>query len=273
MAEMSSQRPARRRRRSPALAGAELIRSLVPTLPNEPGVYRMLDERGEVLYVGKAKSLRKRVPAYAKAQGLSARLQRMVALTRAMEFVTTASEVEALLLEANLIKRYRPPFNIVLRDDKSFPYIFLRTDHEFPLIGKHRGAKRPETEYFGPFASAGAVNDTLNALLKAFPLAQLPRQHLQHPHPALPAVPDQALLGALRRPDRRRGLRPDRRGGARVPVRPVGRGADPPAGRDAARPAASSTSSAPPCCATGSRRWRTSRRARASTPRRSTTPT
>ena len=153
-----------------ALAGAELIRSLVPTLPNEAGVYRMLDERGEALYVGKAKSLKKRVPAYAKAQGLPARLQRMVALTRAMEFVTTASEVEALLLEANLIKRYRPAFNIVLRDDKSFPYIFLRTGHEFPLIGKHRGAKRPGTEYFGPFASAGAVNDTLNALLKAFPL-------------------------------------------------------------------------------------------------------
>ena len=94
----------------------------------------------------------------------------MVALTRAMEFVTTASEVEALLLEANLIKRYRPTFNIVLRDDKSFPYIYLARDHDFPLIGKHRGAKRPEAEYFGPFASAGAVNDTLNALLKAFPL-------------------------------------------------------------------------------------------------------
>ena len=152
------------------LTGAELIRSLLPTLPNEAGVYRMLDERGEVLYVGKAKSLRKRVAAYAKTQGQSARLQRMVALTRAMEFVTTASEVEALLLEANLIKRYRPTFNIVLRDDKSFPYIYLRKDHDFPLIGKHRGAKRPATEYFGPFASAGAVNDTLNALLKAFPL-------------------------------------------------------------------------------------------------------
>ena len=151
-------------------AGAALIRSLVSTLPNEPGVYRMLDERGEPLYVGKAKSLRRRVPAYAKSQGLTARLQRMVALTRSMEFVTTASEVEALLLEANLIKRLRPTFNIVLRDDKSFPYIFLRTDHEFPLLGKHRGAKRPGTEYFGPFASAGAVNDTLNALLKAFPI-------------------------------------------------------------------------------------------------------
>ena len=151
-------------------AGAALIRSLVSTLPNEPGVYRMLDERGEPLYVGKAKSLRRRVPAYAKSQGLTARLQRMVALTRSMEFVTTASEVEALLLEANLIKRLRPTFNIVLRDDKSFPYIFLRTDHEFPLLGKHRGAKRAGTEYFGAFASAGAVNDTLNALLKAFPI-------------------------------------------------------------------------------------------------------
>jgi excinuclease ABC subunit C len=152
------------------LVGAELIRSLLPTLPHAAGVYRMLDGRGEVLYVGKAKSLKKRVPAYAKTQGLSARLRRMVALTRSMEFVTTASEVEALLLEANLIKRHRPAFNIVLRDDKSFPYIYLRTGHKFPLIGKHRGAKRPETEYFGPFASAGAVNDTLNALLKAFPL-------------------------------------------------------------------------------------------------------
>ncbi len=156
--------------RPAALTGAELIRSLLPTLPNDAGVYRMLDERGDVLYVGKAKSLKKRVPAYTKPQVLPARLQRMIALTRSMEFVTTASEVEALLLEANLIKRYRPTFNIVLRDDKSFPYIFVRHGHEFPLIGKHRGAKRPDTEYFGPFASAGAVNETLNALLKAFPL-------------------------------------------------------------------------------------------------------
>jgi excinuclease ABC subunit C len=170
MADLAPVEPAGEPCRRSALAGAELIRSLVPTLPNEPGVYRMLDERGDVLYVGKAKSLRKRVPAYAKPQALPARLQRMVALTRAMEFVTTASEVEALLLEANLIKRYRPAFNIVLRDDKSFPYIFIRKGHDYPLIGKHRGAKRSGHDYFGPFASAGAVNDTLNALLKAFPL-------------------------------------------------------------------------------------------------------
>jgi excinuclease ABC subunit C len=154
----------------PALKGADLIRDLVTRLPNEPGVYRMLDEKGEALYVGKAKSLKKRVATYAKPQALPARLQRMVALTRQMEFVTTGSEVEALLLEANMIKRLRPPFNIVLRDDKSFPYIVIRGGHEFPLIGKHRGAKRPGDEYFGPFASAGAVNETLGALLKAFPL-------------------------------------------------------------------------------------------------------
>jgi excinuclease ABC subunit C len=170
MADLAPVEPVGELRERSALAGAELIRSLVPTLPNEPGVYRMLDERGDVLYVGKAKSLKKRVPAYAKPQALPARLQRMVALTRAMEFVTTASEVEALLLEANLIKRYRPAFNIVLRDDKSFPYIFIRKGHDYPLIGKHRGAKRAGHDYFGPFASAGAVNDTLNALLKAFPL-------------------------------------------------------------------------------------------------------
>lgn len=150
--------------------GAELIRTLLSTLPNEPGVYRMLGARAEVLYVGKAKSLRKRVAAYARPEALSARLKRMVALTREMEVITTGSEVEALLLEANLIKRWRPPFNIVLRDDKSFPYIVIDHNHEFPAIGKHRGARRPGCEYFGPFASAGAVNETLNALLKAFPL-------------------------------------------------------------------------------------------------------
>lgn len=152
------------------LAGAEFIKAQLRTLPNGPGVYRMLDSKGSLLYVGKAKSLKKRVASYTKPQALPTRIQRMVALTRSMEFVSTASEVEALLLESNLIKRHRPSFNIVLRDDKSFPYIYLRFDHEFPMIGKHRGSKRANTEYFGPFASAGAVNDTLNALLRAFPL-------------------------------------------------------------------------------------------------------
>lgn len=150
--------------------GADLIRRQLATLPNGPGVYRMLDERGQLLYVGKAASLRKRVAAYAQLAKLPTRLQRMVSLTRALEVTTTSSEVEALLLEANLIKRWRPLFNIVLRDDKSFPFIALRHDHPFPKLGKHRGAKRPGTDYFGPFASAGAVKETLNALLRAFPL-------------------------------------------------------------------------------------------------------
>jgi excinuclease ABC subunit C len=164
--------------RAPARAsGAALIQSHVPTLPNGPGVYRMLDARGDVLYVGKAKSLKKRLPAYAKPAALSARLQRMVALTHGLEVVSTASDVEALLLECNLIKRHRPPFNIVLRDDKSFPYIYVgkaTAQQPFPRIGRHRGAKRPDCDYFGPFASSGAVNQTLAALLRAFPLRSCP---------------------------------------------------------------------------------------------------
>ncbi len=155
---------------APSPRGVEVVRAQVPLLPNTPGVYRMLGERGDILYVGKARSLRKRVAAYTRPERLPARIRRMVALTRGMEFVTTESEVEALLLEANLIKRHRPPFNILLRDDKSFPYIFLRSDHPFPMIGKHRGARARGCEYWGPFASAGAVSETLTTLLKAFPL-------------------------------------------------------------------------------------------------------
>ena len=158
-------------------SGAALIHSHVPTLPNGPGVYRMLDAKGEVLYVGKAKSLKKRLPAYTKPAALSARLQRMVALTHGLEVVTTASDVEALLLECNMIKRHRPPFNIVLRDDKSFPYIYVGKatgEQPFPRIGRHRGAKRKDSDYFGPFASSGAVNETLAALLRAFPLRSCP---------------------------------------------------------------------------------------------------
>jgi excinuclease ABC subunit C len=168
----------RRASGSPARpSGAALIHSHVPTLPNGPGVYRMLDAKGDVLYVGKAKSLRKRLPAYTKPGALSTRLQRMVALTHGVEVVTTASDVEALLLECNMIKRHRPPFNIVLRDDKSFPYIYVgkaSAEQPFPRIGRHRGAKRKDIDYFGPFASSGAVNATLAALLRAFPLRSCP---------------------------------------------------------------------------------------------------
>jgi excinuclease ABC subunit C len=137
-------------------------------LKPKPGVYRMLDARGDVLYVGKARSLKARVANYTQIKGLSGRLMRMISQTRAMEIVTTNSEAEALLLEAQLIKRFRPPFNVLLRDDKSFPFILLRADHSFPRIQKHRGARKAKGSYYGPFASAGSVNTTINALQKLF---------------------------------------------------------------------------------------------------------
>jgi len=148
--------------------GVQAIRDMVKVLKPVPGVYRMLDTRGDVLYVGKARSLKARVANYTQIAGLSGRLQRMVSQTRAMEIITTNSEAEALLLEAQLIKRFRPPFNVLLRDDKSFPFILLRADHAFPRIQKHRGARRAKGNYYGPFASAGSVNATLNALQKLF---------------------------------------------------------------------------------------------------------
>ncbi|MET1411916.1 excinuclease ABC subunit UvrC [Roseibium sp. HPY-6] len=153
---------------TPAPRGVDVIANEVKRLPNGPGVYRMLDENGEVLYVGKARSLKKRVTSYTRLQGQSNRIMRMILATAAMEFVVTKTEPEALLLEANLIKRLRPRFNVLLRDDKSFPYILVTGDHESPAIVKHRGARKRKGEYFGPFASAGAVDRTINALQKAF---------------------------------------------------------------------------------------------------------
>ena len=149
-------------------AGVKAIRETVQTLSPRPGVYRMLDARGDVLYVGKARSLKARVANYTQVAALTNRLQRMVSQTRRMEIVTTNSEAGALLLEAQFIKRYRPPYNVLLRDDKSFPFILLRADHAFPRIHKHRGARRAKGNYYGPFASAGSVNKTLNALQKLF---------------------------------------------------------------------------------------------------------
>ncbi|WP_010164399.1 excinuclease ABC subunit UvrC [Sphingomonas sp. PAMC 26617] len=149
-------------------AGVAAIRNVLATLPIRPGVYRMLDARGEVLYVGKARALKNRVTNYTQVDRLTKRLQRMVAQTRSMMIVTTNNEAEALLLEAQLIKRYRPAYNVLLRDDKSFPFILLRADHDFPRIQKHRGARRAKGNYYGPFASAGSVNNTLNALQKLF---------------------------------------------------------------------------------------------------------
>ncbi len=150
------------------LRGAELIGEFVKRLPNSPGVYRMFNEAGDVLYVGKARSLKKRVSNYAQGRGHSNRITRMIAQTANMEFVTTRTETEALLLEANLIKRLRPRFNVLLRDDKSFPYILITGDHDAPAIFKHRGARNRNGDYFGPFASATAVGRTINALQRAF---------------------------------------------------------------------------------------------------------
>ncbi len=149
-------------------AGVSAIREVVKTLKPKPGVYRMLDARGDVLYVGKARALKNRVSNYTQVANLTNRLQRMVAQTRGMEIVTTNSEAEALLLEAQFIKRFRPPYNVLLRDDKSFPFILLREGHDFPRIMKHRGARKAKGSYYGPFASAGSVNTTINALQKLF---------------------------------------------------------------------------------------------------------
>jgi len=149
-------------------AGVAAIRNVLKTLPARPGVYRMQDARGDVLYVGKARALKNRVTNYTQVERLPKRLQRMVAQTRSMTIVTTNNEAEALLLEAQLIKRFRPAYNVLLRDDKSFPFILLRADHDFPRIQKHRGARRAKGNYYGPFASAGSVNNTLNALQKLF---------------------------------------------------------------------------------------------------------
>ena len=148
--------------------GVAAIRNVVQTLPVRPGVYRMQDARGDVLYVGKARALKNRVANYTQPAKLSNRLRRMIAQTRSMTVVTTNNEAEALLLEAQLIKRFRPPYNVLLRDDKSFPYILLRKDHDFPRVQMHRGARRAQGDYFGPFAGAGQVRKTLNALQKLF---------------------------------------------------------------------------------------------------------
>jgi excinuclease ABC subunit C len=152
----------------PRLFGVEVIQDNLKRLPPKPGVYRMYDEAQELLYVGKARNLKARVGSYAKLGGHTQRIARMISLTRSMEFVVTHSETEALLLEANLIKKLKPRFNIILRDDKSFPHILIREDHEAPQVLKHRGAKRTKGQYFGPFASAGAVDHTLDTLQKVF---------------------------------------------------------------------------------------------------------
>ncbi|SFE58007.1 Excinuclease ABC subunit C [Methylobacterium sp. yr596] len=149
-------------------AGTAVIRRFWTTLPSSPGVYRMFDAKGDVLYVGKAKNLKNRVGSYARGQAHTNRIARMIAETASMEFVTTATETEALLLEANLIKQLKPRFNVLMRDDKSLPYILLTADSDAPQLVKHRGARRRAGHYYGPFASVWAVNRTVNALQRAF---------------------------------------------------------------------------------------------------------
>ncbi len=153
---------------NPTPRGVAAIEAALATMPLSPGVYRMLDARGEALYVGKARALKKRVAAYTQLGRLPERLRRMVSETVAMEIVTTHTEAEALLLEANFIKRLKPRFNIVLRDDKSYPWLLLTEDHPFPQITKHRGARARRGSYYGPFASAWAVNQTVTAMQRVF---------------------------------------------------------------------------------------------------------
>jgi excinuclease ABC subunit C len=149
-------------------AGRAVIERSAKLAPSSPGVYRMIDTNGDVLYVGKAKNIRKRIIAYARPTGYDTRIERMIAATASLEFVSTATETEALLLEANLIKRLRPRFNVLLRDDKSFPYILITADHWAPQILKHRGVRTRQGNYYGPFASVWAVNRTITALQRAF---------------------------------------------------------------------------------------------------------
>ena len=153
---------------SPPIKGVAVIETALETMPANPGVYRMLDAKGDALYVGKARSLKKRVTSYAQIARLPERLRRMVSETVSMEIITTHTEAEALLLEANLIKRLKPRFNIVLRDDKSYPWLMLTEDHPYPQIAKHRGGRTRKGSYWGPFASAWAVNTTVNAMQRVF---------------------------------------------------------------------------------------------------------
>ncbi|MDE0698717.1 MAG: excinuclease ABC subunit UvrC, partial [Boseongicola sp.] len=148
--------------------GHSVIKASLKTLDASPGVYRMLDEKGSVLYVGKARNLNARVSSYARQSGHSPRIARMIRETASMMFLTTRTETEALLLEQNLIKQLKPRYNVLLRDDKSFPNILVTKDHAFPQIKKHRGARKEKGDYYGPFASAGAVNRTINQLQKVF---------------------------------------------------------------------------------------------------------
>ena len=200
-------------------AGTAVLRAALRNVPSRPGVYRMLDRKGDALYVGKARNLKSRVQNYTHPAGLSNRLRRMVAETAAFEIVVTATEAEALLLECNLIKRLMPRYNVLLRDDKSFPFIHLTAGHDFPQLTKFRGARDKAGRVFRAVRLGRRGQPHADRVAEGVSAALVQRQRLRQPHPPLPALSDQALQRALRRPDRPRRLRAADRAGAAVPVR------------------------------------------------------
>ena len=253
-------------------AGAAVIRRQLKNAPNAPGVYRMIAANGDVLYVGKARNIRARIAAYARGQAHTNRIARMIAETASMEFVTTGTETEALLLEANLIKQLKPRYNVLLRDDKSFPYILVTKDHVSPQITKHRGARNRPGRLLRPLRQRLGREPHLERLAARLPVAVLLGFLLREPHAALPPVPDQALRRALHGRGEPHGLCRTRRRGARFPVRQEPRRARSGSAPRCSRPPTRSNSSARRGCATASRRSRPSRRARTSTRNRPRRP-
>ena len=212
--------------------GAEAIREFWRHAPLGPGVYRMIGAEGEVLYVGKARSIKKRIAAYMAPERQPSRIARMVAQTRSMVFVTTELDAEALLLEANLIKQLKPRYNVTLRDDKSFPYILICTGHPAARLIKHRGARSLAGDYFGPFASAGAVFRTLNALQRAFLLRTCSDSFFANRTRPCLLYQIKRCSAPLHGRDRPRRVREAGLGGARLSLRPQPRDQEPPRNRN-----------------------------------------
>ena len=185
-------------------------KSFVDALPGRPGVYRMLDAQGTILYVGKARNLKSRVGSYFQPSNVQPKVQALVAKTANMEVTITNSDTEALLLEFNLIKKHRPRFNVVLRDDKSFPFLHLDTAHDFPRLNFYRGSRKEPGRFFGPYPSAGAVRESLQQLQKLFRLRNCDDALFRQPLAALPAISDPTLHGPVRRAHHQGALRPRR---------------------------------------------------------------
>ncbi len=240
------------RRGSAAAGGAVIVRALA-TMPTSPGVYRMLDAKGDALYVGKARSLKKRVTNYTQIGRLEERLRLMVSQTATMEIVTTHTEAEALLLEANLIKRLKPRFNIVLRDDKSYPWLMLTEDHAFPQIAKFRGTPGQGAQLLGAVRVRLGGEPDRRGDGAGVPAALLRRHGVPQPLAPLPAAPDQAVQRPVRRPDRSGELCQAGRAGQGVPAGPRRRRAGGTGGRDGGggRPTWSTSAPPPPATASG----------------------